>query len=212
MAETVVFDTQKRQERGTRKAKALRAHGRIPAVIYGHKEQTVSLSLSAEELGAAIRHGARVVDLKTEQGVEKALIRELQWDHLGKELLHVDFERVSADERIEVPVRVELKGVAPGVTAGGVLDQPIHSLTVECLPGNIPESIRVNINELQIDGAIHVRDLTLPEGVKIVGDPDAIIVHVVAPAAEKEEAVVEAAESAKPEVIGRPKEEEEGEE
>src|SRR5206468_4967888 len=87
------------------------------------------------------------------------------WDHLGKDVLHIDFERVSADERIEVPVRIELKGIAPGVTGGGILDQPLHTVMVECLAISIPDSIRVNINELQLGAAIHVKDLTLPEGV-----------------------------------------------
>src|SRR5439155_17618767 len=104
--------------------------------------------------------------------------------HLGKEVLHVDFMRVSQDERIEVPVRIELKGIAPGVTGGGILDQPLHTLTVECLAIRIPDSIRVNINELQLGAAIHVKDLTLPEGVKALADPDAIVVQVMTPAAE----------------------------
>ena len=158
-----------------------------------------------------VRQGTHVVDLRLDGGLEKALIRDLQWDHLGKDLLHIDFERVSADERIEVPVRIELKGIAPGVTGGGILDQPLHTLTVECLAISIPDSIRVNINELQLGGAIHVKDLTLPEGIKVLADPDAIVVHITAPAVEPE-AVVAPAATAEPELIGRPKAEEEAEE
>src|SRR5262249_30490010 len=146
-------------------------------------------------------------------GVEKVLIRELQWDHLGQNILHVDLERVSADERIQVPVKVSLRGIAPGVTGGGVLDQPIHMIQIECLAIAIPDSIRVNIGELQIGGSIHVRDLVLPEGVKALGDPDAIVVHVTAPVAEPEPTAAAPAEAgaAEPEVIGRVKTEEEGE-
>jgi large subunit ribosomal protein L25 len=214
MAESVTLVTEPREGRGTSKARRLRRSGKIPAVVYGHEEGTVSISVSADELQSAIRHNARVVDLKTGNDLQKALIRDLQWDHLGKDLLHADFERVAADERVVVPVRIELRGIAPGVTAGGLLDQPIHTIEVECLATAVPDTIRVNINELQLGGAIHIRELKLPEGVVAKDDPDAIVVHVVAKQAEPEAGVaVPAAEQAEPEVIGRQAktEEEEGE-
>lgn len=209
MAESVTLVAEKREGRGTRAAQRLRSKGKVPAVVYGHKEATLSVALDGEALTQAIRHGVRVIDLKTDGGVEKALIREVQWDHLGKELLHVDFARVAVDERIHVSVPIELRGIAPGVTGGGLLDQPLHSLAIECLAISIPESIRVNINELQIGQAIHVRDLSLPPDVKALTDADAIVVHVTTPAAEPE-AAAEAAAQAEPEIIGR-KAEEEGE-
>jgi large subunit ribosomal protein L25 len=213
MAETVTLTAQKREGRGSRKAEHLRKQGKIPAVVYGHKEATVSLSLSAEELISAIRHGARVIDLKADGKTEKALIREIQWDHLGKDILHVDLARVSADERIHVAVKIELRGIAPGVNAGGVLDQPMHTLTVECLAISVPESIRVNIADLQIGGSIYVRELHLPEGVTADADPDAVVVHVSAPQVAPEAAAAPAAtETAEPEVIGRKAAEEEEEE
>src|SRR5262249_18835617 len=137
-------------------------------------------------------------------------IREVQWDHLGKEILHIDFNRVAADERIHVSVPLEVRGTAPGVTEGGLLDQPIHVLRIECLAIAIPDSIRVNVGELQLDAAIHVRNLKVPEGVKVLEDPDAIVVHVKPPQVEAEAPVV-AEGQAEPEVIGRPKAEEEGE-
>jgi large subunit ribosomal protein L25 len=211
MADSVVLAAQKRDGRGSHRAAKLRSQGLIPAVLYGHKEATVAVALSAEELGNAIRHGARVVDLKTDGAVQKALIREIQWDHLGKDILHVDFARVSKDERIKVSVPIEVRGIAPGVTGGGLLVQPMHALHVECLAISIPEHVRVNINELQIGSAIHVRDLHLPEGVVAQDDPDAVVVQVNAPVAEAEAAAAPAAEQAEPEVIGR-KAAEEGEE
>src|SRR5947208_242659 len=121
MADSVELLAEQRQGRGSKLARRMRRHGRVPAVIYGHKEETVSLSLSADDLTKAIRHGVRVVDLKTAAGVQKALINEVQWDHLGMEVLHVDFTRVAADERIHVMVALEIRGIAPGVTAGGIL-------------------------------------------------------------------------------------------
>ena len=142
MAETVALVVKARNENGSQAARKLRRKGQVPAVLYGHKEATVHLSLDLDEFTKALRHGARVVDLKTDGGKdEKALIRDLQWDHLGKSLLHIDFARVSLDERIHVTVRLELRGIAPGVNAGGVLDQPLHEVEIECLAISIPETI-----------------------------------------------------------------------
>ncbi len=212
MAESVVLTTEKRDTRGTRTARKLRAAGRVPGVVYGHKEETVSVSVGADDLLSAVRHGARVVDLQSENDLQKAQIAELQWDHLGIEVLHVDFRRVAADERIHVTIPVEIKGIAPGVSAGGVLDQPIHTLAIECLAVNVPDSIRVNINELQLGSAIHVRDLQLPPDVTALVDPDAIVVHVTSPQAEPEAGAIPGGEQAEPEVIGRKAAVEEGEE
>jgi large subunit ribosomal protein L25 len=212
MAESVTLSTQKRQSRGSTAARRLRKGGQIPAVLYGHKEETVSLTIPQEEFAAILRHHTRVVDLHVEGKTEKALIREVQWDHLGHDVLHVDFARVAEDERIQIDVRIEIRGTAPGATGGGVLDQPLHTLKIECPAIAVPESIRVNVSELQVDQSIHVRDLTLPPGVTVLNDPDAIVVHVTAPAAEPEAPVGPAAEVAEPEVIGRQKAEgEEGE-
>jgi large subunit ribosomal protein L25 len=212
MAESVVLDTQPRTQHGTAAARKLRRQGLVPAVIYGHKQETVPVALNAEELGNAIRHGARVVDLKSGGATERALIQDLQWDHLGKDILHIDFRRVDVHERVQVPVPLEIRGIAPGVTGGGILDQPLHTLEVECPVSAVPDRIRVNIGELQIGEAIHVRDLVLPPDVTALGDPDAIVVHVTQPHVEAEAAAPAAAEQAEPEIIGRKPAEEEAEE
>jgi large subunit ribosomal protein L25 len=215
MAESVLLTTQSRNTNGSHEARRMRKKGLIPAVVYGHKEATVSVTVSRDDLYRVIRHGTRVVDLQSDGGkTETALIRDVQWDHLGHDILHVDFARVGKDERVKIEVRIELRGTAPGVTAGGLLDQPIHSLEIECLAVAVPDSIRVHIGELQIEQAIHVKDLKLPEGVTTTADPEAIVVHVQAPKAEVEAAAAApVAEQAEPEVIGRKeKAEEEAEE
>ncbi|MBI3823085.1 MAG: 50S ribosomal protein L25 [Planctomycetes bacterium] len=214
MAEIFVLQVQERKTRGTNASKQLRKKGLVPAVIYGHGEATASLSVPGDELNKAIRHGVRIFDVTLNGAAQKALLRDVQWDALGHDVLHADFYRVSADETITLEVKVELRGTAPGVTAGGVLVQQIHSLSVECLIVNIPESIRVMINELQIDQAIHVRELKLPDGVTVKNDPEAIIVQVSKKIEEVIAPVVAAptAESGEPEVIGRVKEEEPEEE
>jgi large subunit ribosomal protein L25 len=212
MAETVQLAVQPRDGAGTQAAQRLRKQGLLPAVVYGHKQATVALALSHDEFVSALRHGARLVELKTDKGAESALIQDVQWDHLGKDVLHVDFRRVSKDERVVVSVPLHLRGIAPGVSGGGVLDQPLHVLSVECLVTAVPDEIRVNIGELQQDQAIHVKELKLPEGVKAMADPDAIVVQVRAPMAEAPAPAVPGAETAEPEVIGRPAKAEEGEE
>jgi large subunit ribosomal protein L25 len=206
--ESVTLATKPRDARGKRAAKHLRTEGLIPAVLYGHKEAVVAVSLSAEELMSAIRHHARVMDLAIGGKSETAVIQEVQYDHLGKEILHVDFKRVSKDERIVVSVVVELKGTAPG-TSAGVLEQPLHELEVECLAIAIPESIKCVISTLQLGEAVHVRDLAAPEGVKILNPPDSIVVQIKAPVLEAVPVVaaaapvVEGATPAEPEIVGR---------
>jgi large subunit ribosomal protein L25 len=212
MSELVILETEKRDGRGSRKAAKLRKSGKVPAVLYGHKLATVSLSVSKEQLAAVLRMAAPVIDIKTDGGVEKAQIMDLQWDHLGKEVLHIDLKRVSADERIQTDVPLEIKGHAPGVTDGGLLDQPLHSLRVECPAFSVPKSLRVSIAELQLGAAIHVKDVKLPEGVTVLDDPDAVVIHVTKPQAEPEPAAeAAAAGAAEPEVITARKKEEEGE-
>jgi large subunit ribosomal protein L25 len=213
MAETMELEARPRTQYGSHHAAKLRKGGQVPAVLYGHKEATVALALNRDDLTKAIRKGARVLDLKTDGGTQKALISEIQWDHLGVELVHVDFKRVDVNERIHVSVPVELRGIAPGVTGGGVLEQPMHALHVECLAISIPQSIRVNIGELQIGGAIHVSELHLPEGVAALDDPESVVVTVKQPQVEEAAAAAPAAaeETAEPEVIGRKAAEEEGE-
>lgn len=214
MAESIVFVTQPRATTGSQRARQMRRKGLVPAVVYGHKEATLSITLPLDEVQKALRHGVRVVDLKTDGNLQKALIREVQWDHLGKELLHIDFARVSEDERVVVSVPVELKGTAPGIAAGGALDQPMHTISIECLAIAVPDSIRVNVGELQLDGVIHVKDLVLPADVKAMADPDAVVVHVTLKQLEPEAAPAAALapEQAEPEVIGRKVAEEEEEE
>ena len=142
---------------------------------------------------------------------ETVLIQEVQHDHLGSAVLHVDFRRVSRDERIRTTVDIELRGVAPGTNSGGVLDQPLHSVHVECPAVAIPESIRVKIDSLLIGMAIHVKELDLPPGVKILDDPDLVVVQVKQQQVQVVEPVVaapaaEGAAAAEPEVITKKKE------
>ncbi len=202
MAESVVLVAEKREGKGSRAAFKLRKTGKIPGVVYGHKEANEFLTLSRDDLAKAIRQGVRLFDLKVGDKVETALVKDLQWDVFGQEILHADFARVSKDERVEVEVRIDFRGTAPGLAQGGVLNTPLHSLHIECPVVSLPEAIRVSVAALGMGQAIHVKDLQLPPGVTCLNDPEAIVVQIAEKTEEKETAPTEQAE---PEVIGRQK-------
>lgn len=193
MAEYFLLKATPRDQFGSANARRLRKQGLLPAVVYGHKEAHLDVVLPREDVEKVVKKGAHIVDLEAGGKTEKARFRELQWDTVGKELVHVDFMRVSKDERIVVPVRIELRGIAPGIGEGGVLDQPIHVLNVECPALEIPEHIRVMVDKLKIGDAIHVKELTLPANVVAKADPDAVVVQV---KAHKEEVAAPAAAAA----------------
>jgi len=210
MADAITLKSEPRAGKGSRDAVRLRKAGRIPSVVYGHKQAPVSITVPRDELLTALRHHARTLDLEIGGKADTVLIQEVQHNHLGSEVLHVDFRRVSKDERIKTTVEIALRGTAPGTTSGGVLDQPLHSIHIECPALAIPESIRVKIEMLQIGMAIHVKELELPPGVKALDDGDLVVVQVKQQviAAEPTPALPAegAATTAEPEVITKKKE------
>src|SRR3954467_8617886 len=144
-------DPQKNKGTGSRVARRMRAQGRIPAIIYGHKQAPVPISISRDHVWEMIKKSTRLAELSVGGTTEMALVRDVQWDHLGKEILHLDFARVSADESIEVEVRLEFRGTPPGLAGGGVLEQLVHTVSVTCRAIAIPEAIRVDLSNLHID-------------------------------------------------------------
>ena len=204
-----VLNVQQRDSRGKRNARRLRQEGSVPAVLYGHGEKNVCLAVPAEEMDAVVRHGARLVQL---QGAvnEQAFVRDLQWDTWGTHILHIDFTRISAHEKVEVEVPIELRGEAPGVRQGGVVEQLLQQVSIECEATDIPEALHVNVNELNLDETITLGQLKLPQTARILADPEAVVTQCVAPVEVLEEEPADAAE-AEPEVIGC-KPSEEGEE
>ena len=204
--QTIQLNVKARSELGSRANKRLRDAGHVPGVIYGHKEAVVPVTLPKRELVHHLHHGAHVFDLALDGKSEKVLVKEIQYDHLGSTVLHVDFARVSLDERVEVTVPLELKGTPKGEADGGVLTQVIAELEVECLVTDIPDVIRHNVSEMALNDVLHIRDLKLPPGVRIVQDGE-LIVATVKEVVEEAAADAAAAGSAEPEVIGRKAEE-----
>jgi len=200
-----ILQVERRNTRGKRHARRNRREGKLPAVLYGHGQETVSLLVPAERFDAAVRHGARLVKL-TGAVEDQAFIREIQWDTWGLHPLHVDFTRVSEHEKVQVQVTLELRGEAPGVKAGGVVKQHVHVLEIECEATAIPEKLYVSVNHLELDQAITIAQLELPPGIVVLTDPETAVVECAEPVEIEEEAPAAAAE-AEPEVIGRKKEE-----
>ncbi|MFW6163669.1 MAG: 50S ribosomal protein L25 [Planctomycetota bacterium] len=210
--ERVTLQAEKRHEVGSRAARRLRAEGIMPAVLYGHRRGTVHLSIPARDFERLLHDGIRLLDLEIGGTVEPAIIKDIQYDALGDDLLHADFARVAMDEKLTVSIPVELHGTPKGVEAGGVLDHALMDVEVSCLPADIPDHVTVEVSHLEIGDTIHLRELQPPPGVEFLEDDEAAVASVHPPMEieEPEEGaeVVEEAIGAEPEVIGREEEEE----
>jgi large subunit ribosomal protein L25 len=204
----------RREKLGGAHNRRLRRVGQVPAVLYGHGEASVPLAIDTTALMGVIRHGGKLVRLEGDLA-EGAFIKAVQWDVYGKDLVHVDLLRVSETERVRTTVTIELKGTAAGLSEGGIIEFVVHELDIECPAAAVPEKLVVNVSNLHLDGAIHAREVPLPEGATILDDEDMVIVHCIAPHVEAEPEVAGAVEpgAVEPELIRKEKaEEEEGEE
>lgn len=215
MATTATISARTREGTGKGAARTSRREGRIPGVLYGHGEESVSLSVDANELQKLVHSISienTIVDLDIGKGEPyKVLIREVQRHPFRDEFIHIDFFHVAMDEKIQVEIPIVLIGTPTGVkNKGGVMDHQLRELEVFCLPGNIPEKVEIDVTNLDIGDSIHVSDIQLPD-VEVLTDLDRSVVAVLAPTViEVEEAAAEEA-ILEPEVIGRGKEEEEEE-
>jgi large subunit ribosomal protein L25 len=192
-----------RPELGSRANKRLRDSGLLPGVVYGHKEAVVPVTLTKKEVVSHLNRGAHLFDLNLDGKSEKVLVKDVQYDHLGSEVIHVDFARVSLDEKVKVTVPIELKGKPKGEADGGVLHQVLAQLEIECLVLEIPDAIRHNISEMALNDVLHIKDLHFPAGVRPIAGGDLIVATV----REVLEVVTEVAPAeggaAEPEVIGK---------
>jgi len=202
-----------RDKTGTKYAQRLRKQGLLPVVVYGHKEAPVHVSIDHDEFMDHLHHGVHLLEVDTGSGVESCLIKEVQYDYLGTDVIHVDLARVNLNEEIQVSVPIELTGEdeCPGAKAeGAIVEQPFVDIEVICKANNIPDKIVVDISKLEAGGSITVADLQLPAGVTTAKNPeDAVATISVMEEIPEEEEVV--AESAEPEVISERKPEDEAE-
>jgi large subunit ribosomal protein L25 len=201
-----------RESRGKNEARRLRAAGRIPAVIYGGADGAVPISVDPKVLSRILHSGSGLnsiigLDLAG-KGVTQVLVKEFLLDPVKHSMLHADFYRVQMDKAITVTVVISLKGEAKGVKLqGGIVDFPHREVEVECLPGDIPEGLTIDVSELMIGQGVRLKDLATDAKWTPVSDPDTLIVHVIA--AKAEEAAPEAAATAEPEVAKKGKGDEE---
>lgn len=173
-------EAQPRTDLGSSGSRRLRSVGIVPANIYGHKQDPVAIQINGELVRAMIGSGSHVFDLDLQGGMEKVLLKDVQWDTFSQHVMHVDFLRVDQNERVTVDVPIHLRGTAPGALKGGVLSQAMHSVEVECLAVEIPDYIDVKIGHLEIGDAVHVSDLTgLPARTKVLSPAESVVVQVI---------------------------------
>ncbi|TNF45313.1 50S ribosomal protein L25 [bacterium] len=215
------LSAQPRDGSGKGVARKLRRDGKIPAVLYRPGEDGLSLVVSDDEFAKLLAKGqaqASIIRLQVRDGKESTerdvLIREIQTHPFKKDVYHIDLQEITMDQEISVKIPVEIVGESIGVEMGGILEFKRRELEITCLPGKIPDSIVIDITELDIGDSVHVESIVPPEGVTIPHDVNFTILTVVGAAPEEEEEVEELeeeveGEAAEPEVIGKGKEEDE---
>src|SRR5213595_1670538 len=213
MAKQVRLKAEPRATVGRSAVRKLKARGVIPAIIYGGKDKPQPLQVSARDINAMMSHasGENVLvelEIAGEKSNRTALVQEVQHSPVGGEIRHLDFHAISMDETIQAEVPLEPMGTANGVkNFGGLLEQSLRGLTIECLPRDLPDRITVDVSQLNIGDSIHLRQIQLPSGVTSKVPPDLTAFSVLAPTVEEEPVMAEAAAVAGPEVIGEKKEE-----
>lgn len=173
------IEVKKRDVKGSRAMIKIRESGSIPAILYGHGEENVCLTVSLNTINQLIKHGTKLVTM-TGDVSDTALLRAVQWSSMGDYIIHVDFARVSQSETVDVTVPIHLHGEAPGaMSSAGQLRFATHEITIRCPASKIPEFITCEIGALQLGQSIHVNELTLPEGATAVTPGSLVIVQVV---------------------------------
>jgi large subunit ribosomal protein L25 len=213
MSDTVVLKASVREQSGTRNSVVLRKQGKLPAVVYGHKKESVSIVLDSREFLDSLHHGNRIFEVDLAGAKDTLLVKDIQYDYLGDTVIHADLMRVNLSERVKVEVMIKLIGTAAGTHMGGIVEEIMNRIEVECAVSEIPEFLPVDIKGLELDKTLRAGEIELPAGFALVTDPNAGVVgchESKAVLAEEDDAEVEeAAEgAAEPEVITEKKEEE----
>ncbi len=185
--ETVSLPVRPREGTGKGPARRLRRQGEVPGVVYGRGLAPLHVAVPVGPLRDALAGGHHVVfELGLEGKGRYAVVKELQLHPTRRTIVHIDLQAVDMKAEIESPVSVELAGESPGVKAGGILDHVLREVQVRALPGDIPDAIEIDVSSLEIGDHFRVADLSAPEGVTILNDPEEIIVSVLASMTEEE--------------------------
>ena len=205
-AEALVVE--KRETTGTLRIRRMRNEGKIPAVLYGHGEESVNLAIDSRAVSKMVDHGHYIVSLSGAVS-ETAMIKEVQWDAFGSRILHIDLARVDASESIEVSLPLVVKGEAPGAGLGGMVNQLSHELKIACPANKLPDSLDISIDNLQLEGSVTASEVELPEGASLVGDPAETLITCTTPKGAESAASTDEGTPAEPEVIVKSEEGEE---
>ncbi len=191
--ERLALRAEPRSKTRTRESRRLRRAGRVPAVVYGAAE-TESISIDATEVQRLFRHASEstIISLSTGDGERDVLIKDYQTDRITDTLLHIDFLEVVAGQTLRTHVPLHFVGTPVGVREGGILEGLLRELHVECVPKDLPESLEVDIEGLDGGDSIHVRELDIPDGVRVLSPADQVVCLVAHRLAEEEEEVDEA--------------------
>jgi large subunit ribosomal protein L25 len=208
MAALLSVNAQIRQEVGKKSTAKLRKLGSIPAIIYGHKQEPLAVALDAHNFAEGLHHGHRLMEIQTGKKKETVFVKDLQYDYLGKSIIHADLMRVDVTETIRVTVPIELKGTAKGTHEGGVVEGHADRLEVECRASDVPEMIVVSVKDVGLGDTIHAGDVELPPGVKLISEPSTVLVTCSLVAVAKTTEELEAEAPVAPEVITEVKKEE----
>ncbi len=210
MGKTLVLKAEVREHTGRKAVQKLRRQGAIPAVVYGHKEEPVAISLDAHDFVEGLHHGQRLMDVQIGKKKEKIIVKEVQYDHLGKNIIHADLMRVDITQLIRVTVPIEIKGTAAGAHEGGIVEAHVGHLEVECKAADIPEKIVISVKDMHVGDSLHAGAVALPDGVKLITSAEMLLVTCHTVAVKTTEQVEEEMPAA-PEVITEKKETEEAE-
>jgi large subunit ribosomal protein L25 len=209
MAKETTLLAEPRNANGSGAARRLRHVGQVPAIVYNHQRETLPIQIDAHVFGMLLaHHGESMVLRLTVAGIgdKTVLLKDVQHDPISGGLLHADFMEISLTEKLEAPVAIELVGEAAGVKLGGVLEQQLDEVDVECLPMDLPESIVVDVAALNIGNHLTVAELTVPDGVVVITEANLVIASVLAPRMAEETSTEEAAAGggeAEPALVGK---------
>ena len=215
--EKVVVEAKERKTINKRSRNILRNEGRVPGVLYGSRLEPIPIEVTRAVIHPLVFTAkTHLLSLKLDGHEEyDCIIKDVQFDPVSDEIIHFDLIGLTRDEKIQLEVPIRLLGSAVGVKEGGLLQESMHKLNVECLPKNIPQSLEIDVTELNIGDTIHVADLNF-EHITIINPEDTIVVSVVLPKVEKEaepdeegEELAEEEGAVEPEVISKGKESEE---
>ncbi len=207
----ITVQAQKRQITTKSAITQMRKKGNVPGIFYSKGVEPIPIELPEISLKPLVYTSeTHIVNLKIDEQEVKSILKGVQFDPVTDRIIHCDFQGISADQEIEIEVPVVLEGQAKGIKEGGLLQQSVHKLTVSCLPSYIPEHISINITNLGLGNAIHVKDINIPN-VKLLQNEDVIIVSIVSPKAQAETTTLPGEEIKEPEVIAKGKQTEEEE-